>query len=184
MDVDCYIGEIRLWPVGRCPTDWHFCDGTALDVASYQALFALIGTTYGGDGVKTFKLPDLRGKVPVHKGQGAGLTNRVLGVSGGSTETTLTTANLPAHTHPANISTQAGTDTTPSSSLLLASVASGAPSGTDAMYQTDSGAGQALIAMDDTSITSVGGSVSHANVMPTMSINYIISLLGTFPTQA
>ncbi len=108
---DPFLGELRLFPYTFSPQGWAACDGQLLPISQNTALFSLLGTTYGGNGVTTFALPDLRGRVPVHQGQGPGLSDRTLGEQDGAEATTLTTAQLPAHTHlPAVSSAEASTN--------------------------------------------------------------------------
>ena len=97
---DPYIGEIRIFAGSFAPRDWHFCDGSAMSIADNDALFSLIGTTYGGDGEQTFNLPDLRGRLPIHHGAGTGLTPRTIGDVAGSERVTVLANQLPAHAHP------------------------------------------------------------------------------------
>ena len=94
-----YIGEIRLFSFPRIPTGWFACDGSLKPIAEYEVLYALLGTTFGGNGINTFGVPDLRGRVPVDMGRGTGLTPRIIGESSGSENVTLLTLNLPSHSH-------------------------------------------------------------------------------------
>ncbi len=177
---DGYIGEIRLWPGVRCPNDWHYCDGSTLAISTYQALYSVIGTAYGGDGQTTFALPDLRNRVPIHQGQGTGLTLRPLASTGGSTTVTLTTAQIPPHTHTmmvSNASTQ--TYSTPQSN---SSFASADPTLGLAFYGTI-GHGETLNAIGPATIQNAGGNQEHNNVMPSQALNFIICLNGIYPSQ-
>src|ERR1700730_17276494 len=103
-----FIGEIRMFAGNFAPAGWAFCDGSLQAISQNDALFNVIGTTYGGDGQTTFALPDLRGRVPIHMGQGSGLSNRIIGENGGTETVTLTPATLAAHTHPALCSSSGG----------------------------------------------------------------------------
>src|SRR5262245_26202423 len=105
---DPFIAEIKMFGGNFAPLGWATCDGQLLPISQYTALFSLLGTTYGGDGVTNFALPDLRGRVPMHPGQGPGLSPRTLGEKAGTETVTLTTAQLPAHNHAANCVTPAG----------------------------------------------------------------------------
>ena len=125
-----YIGEIMLVGFNFPPPDWLNCDGSLVSISQYDVLFSLIGTTYGGDGVNNFALPDLRGRAPIHLGTGPGLTNHPLGQAGGQENTTLTVSTLPTHTHGLNNSGAAATSNTPTG--LVPAV----PSGTDANGET------------------------------------------------
>jgi len=163
-----YVGSIRLFAGNFEPVGWMFCDGRLLPISEYDTLFNLIGTTYGGDGQSTFALPDLRSRVPVHQGSGAG-TSTVLGEAGGVEAVTLSVAQLPAHTHPQLVSS-----TTASSRSAVGGIPAGAPS--EAVWTT----GVATEASGQT--TSVGGSQPHDNMQPYLGINYIISLFGLYPS--
>jgi microcystin-dependent protein len=176
---DCFIGEIRLWPGLKCPTNWAICDGSSLAINANQVLYALIGVTYGGDGLTSFNLPDLRGRVPVGQGTGAAHgapTPRVFGKTGGAAKVVLTTDQLPLHSHSVSVSTAAATTTNPTGALLA-----GAATGYD-LYQSDL-TGQAMVELNTATIgTTTGGGLGHDNVMPTVNLNYIISLQGIYPT--
>jgi microcystin-dependent protein len=160
-----YIGEIRMFAGSFPPNGWMFCEGQLIPIAENDALFILLGTTYGGDGQETFGLPDLRGRVPVHRGNG--LTR---GEKAGTESVTLTTQQIPLHTHPALASADSGTSKFPSGLLLSRAAAD--------FYTTDM-APQPLNAQ---SIGPVGGSQPHENMQPYLCINFIISLFGIFPT--
>jgi len=167
-----FIGEIRMFGGNFAPQGWAFCDGQLLPIAENDALFALIGTTYGGDGQSTFALPDLRSRIPVHQGQGPGLSLRVIGSNGGSETVALTAAQLPMHSHRL-ASTFAATLGDPTGEAV-------ADTGAAAMY----GGGVANVAMDPAASVAAGGSQSHNNLMPYLGVSFIISLFGIFPSQA
>ncbi len=169
---DPFVGEIRMFGGNFAPAGWAFCDGSALSVFDYDVLFLLIGTTYGGDGQSTFKLPDLRGRIPIHQGTGAGLSSRILGEAAGSEIVTLTTGQLPIHTHAVAVNTSSATTGAPSSSVLLAQA------GVD-MYIADTPS----VDLSPQSVGNAGGSQPHANIQPFLCINFIISLFGIFPSQ-
>jgi microcystin-dependent protein len=162
-----YIGEIRLFGGNFAPSGWAFCDGSLLAIAENTALFALIGTTYGGDGASTFGLPDLRGRAVVGTGQGPGLSDYVIGQSGGAETVTLDVATMPAH----GLATSTATQTThrPGPAAALAA-------GTGGSY--------APAAAADTSLAPVGGGQPHENMPPFLVVTYIISLFGIFPSQS
>lgn len=165
-----YIGEIRLFAGTYAPQGWALCDGQLLSIADHDALFALIGTIYGGDGQASFALPDLRGRVPVHQGAGPGLTPRSIGEQGGSETVTLSATHLPVHTHALLASTDTAGLTTPGGArLATTSVAS---------YDT----APATTAMAAAAVSSAGGSQPHDNMAPTVALSYIISLYGIFPS--
>jgi microcystin-dependent protein len=181
---DAYVGEIRLFAGNYATENWHICDGSLLNIQAFPALYALIGTTYGGDGQTTFGLPDLRGRVPVGQGQGTNLTARVLGQKGGSSTVTLTQSQMPAHTHSFSASTV--TATTPT----LAASGSGfaTPISTGADGPVVAYAPSALVTsaenvnLGSNAISaSSGGGQPHNNLMPYEAINYIIAVQGLFP---
>lgn len=154
------------------PRGWAFCDGQLLAVSQNDALFSLLGTIYGGDGRTTFGLPDLRGRIPIHAGSGLGLTPRPLGQKSGIEQATLATAALPSHSHNVQVSTAVGTDNVPTDEYLGAS-----PNVRVFRPQPPN------VAMSADSITGVGGSQQHANVMPFLCINFIVALVGIYPSR-
>ena len=119
-----YIGEIRMFGFGRTPIGWQACDGSLLPISQYDALFALIGTTYGGDGQNTFAVPDLQGRLPIHQGQGQGLSNYVIGQRAGTESVTVLPTQMPAHSHVMVATTGASTAITPGPTLLPGTVSS------------------------------------------------------------
>lgn len=156
------------------PMDWALCDGSALQISAYDVLYSLIGTTYGGDGVTNFKLPDLRGRIPIHMGQGPGLSNRVLGSSFGTEQETLQTAHIPAHTHVISAggdgSTAAPAGNYPGNSVGFNLYAAATP---------DSVMNAAAVGM------SAGSAAQpHSNLMPTQCVNFIIALTGFYPQRS
>ncbi len=171
-----YVGEIRLFGGTFAPNGWMFCDGALLPISEYDTLFTLIGTTYGGDGQETFALPDLRGRVPMHQGQGPGLSQRVLGERSGTETVTLVPSQLPIHTHVATANSGAGSSAAPGNNVWAGN------SNTAALQFTASTASPAN--MNSASVSPVGGSQPHENRMPFVAVNYIISLFGVFPSQS
>ena len=167
-----YVGEIRLFAGNFAPNGWAFCDGQLLSIAENEVLFELIGTTYGGDGQVTYALPDLRGRVPVHQGQGPGLSSYVAGQAGGVENVTLTAGQMPAHTHGLRASTQAAKAADDQTNAYGAS--------TSANYY---GSGTPNVPMDAGTLANTGGGLPHGNVAPFTALNYIISLFGVFPSQ-
>ena len=168
-----FVGEIRMFAGNFAPRGWAFCDGQLLAVSQNDALFSLLGTIYGGDGRTTFGLPDLRGRIPLHQGQGPGLSSRRLGSKGGSENETLTTNQLASHTHDWNANTAAATGTAPQGKVLAA------PTSGVRLYRQvtqDNNAASTVIA-------NTGGSRSHTNLMPTLCINFIIALVGIYPSR-
>lgn len=179
--VDAVLGEIRPFAGNYAPEGWQLCAGQSLSVNEYQALFSLLGTRYGGNGVTTFNLPDLRGRLPVGQGQATGLTNRVAGQMGGASGVTLTEANMPAHTHSFSVSGTQGTSNAPSTGAALA-VPQAQPGGVIYAYAPP-GTGTAQTFADDTITTAQAGGQAHLNVMPFLAINYIIAVIGLYPTR-
>jgi microcystin-dependent protein len=164
-----YIGEIRLVGFNFAPNGWAFCNGQLLTITDNAALFALIGTTYGGDGQNTFALPNLQSRVIIHQ-QG---NNYVIGGNAGVELVTLTTSQLPIHNHAAECSSSAGSQSSPVGHLWAADAA-----GLTAEY-SNSQNGQ----MNPGAIGQSGGSQPHENRMPFLAMNYIIALFGIFPSQ-
>lgn len=181
---DAYLGEIKLFSGNYAPEGWCICDGSSLSIASYNALYSLLGTTYGGDGVTNFNLPDLRGRVPVGQGQGSGLGNRVLGEKNGSEQVSLSATHLPVHSHTWQVSTGNGSTNTPAANVMLAK-----PTGTTnaySLYRAPSESGLTTVAGPDDMITPAGASTntSHNNMMPSLALNYIICVTnGIFPQR-
>lgn len=164
-----YVGEIRMFAGNFNPAGWMFCEGQLLPISEYETLFNLIGTTYGGDGQSTFALPDLRGRIPVHMGDGY-----VLAETFGTETVTLTTSQIPAHSHPLIVSNNNGSVTNPSGGVLARNAA------TDG-YSDDTSGG--LVPLNPNSISAVGGSQPHDNMAPFICVSFIISLFGIFPSQ-
>lgn len=161
-----FVGEIRLFAGNFAPAGWMLCEGQLLPISENETLFVLIGTTYGGDGQSTFALPDMRGRLPLHAGNGF-----TLGEVAGTEEVTLTVSQIPSHTHQL---TAGGTATTqnPAGAAVAKGVASlyhAAPSG--------------LSSLSPAALQPLGGSQPHTNLQPSLCINFIISLFGIFPSQ-
>lgn len=166
-----YVGEIRMFGGNFAPVGWMLCQGQTLPISEHDTLFNLIGTTYGGDGQETFSLPDLQGRLPVHQGKGPGVTQTYIqGESFGVESVTLTSQQLPIHTHAFVASTGPGATTNPEGAVLASP-----PSVT--MFLR-SGPSTALPAP---MVGPYGGSQPHENRAPILVINYIISLFGVFP---
>lgn len=162
-----YVGEIRMFGGNFAPAGWMFCEGQLLPISENETLFQLIGTTYGGDGQETFALPDLRGRVPIHQGNGF-----ILAETGGAEEITLTVNQMPAHTHPFLATNTNGTATNPQNNLIGASTSS------VKMFISDA----PTVNMAAVAITPVGGSQPHTNFQPYLCVDFIISLFGIFPS--
>ncbi len=184
--MDSYIGSIWSFGFNYPPYGFAGCNGQLLQIAQYQALFSLIGTTYGGDGVNTFAVPNLQGRTPIGTGQGAGLPNYVLGQSGGSTSVTLTSANLPAHTHtvlsiatPVSTSNAALAD--PNGNYLAASGASGNTIAN--AYSTGTTPSVQMAALAAANTAPAGNGIPLDITSPYMAVNYCISLEGLYPQR-
>lgn len=180
---EAYLGEIRIFAGNYAPTGWLACDGQMLAVSTNQALFALLGTTYGGDGVNTFGLPNLQGRFAVGQGQGTGLTNRIVGQSFGQAAVTLTEANYPAHTH--TITADAAVQTTGCNAtghLWGQSM----PNGTGGVgAYVDGATNPALVSMASQGLSSSGGgNQAHNNVQPYTVFTMIIATEGIYPQHA
>ena len=167
-----YVGEIRMFAGNFAPNGWMFCEGQTLPIAENEVLFQLIGTTYGGDGEETFNLPNLASRVPIHMGTGPDGVTYQIGEAAGVESVTLSTQQIPIHTHQLIASTAIGTANTPSGNITSQSVSV-------KMYIAEQGGANA----NANSITPVGGSQPHENCQPFLCINYIISLFGVFPSQ-
>lgn len=172
-----YIGEIRMFAFGRATPNWQACDGSLLPISEFDALFALIGTTYGGDGQTTFGVPDLRGRLPIHQGQGPGLSNYIIGQRAGTETVTVLPTQMPAHTHTLVTTSGAASALTPANTLLPGSVSG------DTFYVSDI-TGATVLAMSAQSTSIAGGSQPHENCMPTLTVQYCIATFGIFPSQA
>jgi microcystin-dependent protein len=167
-----YVGEIRMFGGNFAPAGWAFCDGSLLPISEYETLFQLILNTYGGDGQQTFAVPDLRGRLPIHMGQGPGLSSYVIGQSGGTESVTLIANQIPAHNHLLMVSGTAATASSPQSNMLA--------NATPNLYLRDTPSG----AMSNASINLTGGNQAHENMMPYLCVSFIISLFGIFPSQS
>jgi microcystin-dependent protein len=162
-----YVGEIRMFAGNFAPSGWMLCEGQLLPISENETLFQLIGTTYGGDGQSTFALPDLRGRLPIHQGNGFNLAH-----TGGAEEVTLTINQIPAHSHALLASATVANDRTPTSNI---------PAQTGTFDGFQSAAPNAFMATE--SIGAFGGSQPHTNFQPYLCTNFIISLFGIFPSQ-
>ena len=169
-----YIGEIRMFGGNFAPVGWALCDGSLMQVSENEALFSVLGTIYGGDGRTTFALPDLRGRVPIHYGNGPGLTNRSIGTKQGAESITLASNQIPGHTHTWEASTTTADQTTLSGHIL------GSTTSVDIYEQNLSNPVQ----MSSEAIAAHSGNNStHPNLMPYLVVNFIIALVGLIPSQ-
>ncbi|MGH1541826.1 MAG: phage tail protein [Arenicella sp.] len=167
-----FIAEIRIFAGNFAPRGWAFCDGQLLPVSQNTALFSLIGTTYGGDGRSTTALPNMQGNTPMHPGRGPGLTSRRLGERGGTEMVTLAETQMPSHTHTLSASEEDGTQGNPATNTLPGA-------GVD-MYSPPSN----LTSMSSQMLPETGGSQSHNNLQPFLAINFIIALVGLYPSRS
>jgi microcystin-dependent protein len=168
-----FLGEIRMFGFTFAPQGWALCDGQLLPISQNAALFDLLGTTYGGDGTTTFALPNLQSRVPIHLGQGAGLSHYWAGKAGGTETVTLATAHMPRHTHSVKASSSAATSETPEGSAL-------AQSGSD-IYTAQP---DTSTVMNANMLGATGGSAPHDNIQPYLAVNFCIALIGIFPAQS
>lgn len=170
-----FLSEIRMFGGNFAPRGWATCNGQILAISTNTALFSLLGTNYGGNGTTTFGLPDMRGRFPMHQGNGAGLTPRVVGEQGGETNVLLTSAEMAQHTHPisgAVIANSTSTATPSNTSLFTTS----APNALYAITPVN-------VFLAPQSISLQGGSLPHNNLQPYLTVNFIIALGGVFPTR-
>lgn len=170
---DPFLGEVRMFAGNFAPVGWEFCNGQLLGIAENDALFSLLGTTYGGDGQVTFGLPDLRGRTPIHQGNGAGLTPRTLGEVTGTEAVTLTSAQVPSHFHPVHATSGVGTTADPTG-------ASWAAASTGEKQYTQ---GAPNVFMAASATTAGGGGLPHENMAPFQAVSFIIALQGIYPSQ-
>lgn len=166
-----FVGEIRMFAGNFAPRGWAFCDGQLLAVSQNDALFSLLGTIYGGDGRTTFGLPDMRGRLPIHAGDGPGLSPRRLGAKAGAENVTLTVNQMPSHGHPFQGTASPATSRDPVGN-------SPAEAQADA-YVEDLSA----FPLASQAVTATGGSQSHTNMMPYLCVNFIVALVGIYPSR-
>lgn len=177
---DQFVAEIRMFGCNFAPKYWAFCNGQLLPISQNTALFSLLGTVYGGNGVSTFALPNLQGSVPVQQGQGPGLSNWDLGQQSGSDTVTLIASEMPSHTHALQASATDATTPNPAGNRIgQGKYNSGAQRGLIASYQTTA----PNVTMADTALQPAGGSQPHNNLMPYLAMNYCIALQGIFPPR-
>jgi microcystin-dependent protein len=168
-----FVGEIRMFGFGFAPQGWAQCNGELLAINQNQALFSLLGTTYGGDGTTTFALPDLRSRVPVGQGQGPGLSSYAEGQAGGAETVTLAATQMPGHTHPVKASSSAAGSDQPGGRALAR------PASHIYTAKPDSST-----VMNPDMIGDAGGSQPHDNVQPYLAVNFCIALFGIFPSRS
>jgi microcystin-dependent protein len=173
-----FVGQIISVGFNFAPQGWFFCDGKTYPIAEYETLYALLGTTYGGDGVATFGVPDLRGRTPLCMGTGKGLSSYVQGQLLGREEITLTAANTPLHTHTVALSVGSATTATPATGYTVGTNVQGAING----FYAAGPASQPL--SGGTFKANTNGGLPHENRQPYLTLNYIIAWSGVFPSQS
>lgn len=176
------LGEIRAFGGNFAPVGWNMCDGSLLQISEYNALYALIGTTYGGDGNTTFAVPDLRGRSLLSQGRAPSGTTYVLAQKAGTETITLTTAQMPAHTHSVLATSGNATAQSPANAFLAKTVNVPTPAASANLYIAPTATGVVQSPLANNSITSAGGSQPHDNRMPVIAISYIIALVGVYPS--
>jgi len=167
-----FVGEIRMFAGSFAPNGWAFCDGALVSISANETLYSLIGTTYGGDGQSTFALPNLSSRIPIHAGQGPTQTY-VLGQNGGAESVVLTANQLPIHNHVFSASNDPSTSLIPTNNVV-----------STPLNITPYFAGNASVALNSQSLSPIGGSQLHDNMMPFLCVNFIISLFGIYPSQS
>lgn len=165
-----YVGEIRMFAGNFNPVGWEFCDGQQMPISENETLFQLIGTTYGGDGQETFNLPNLQSRIPLHMGNGPSGQTYQIGEMAGVESVTLTTQQIPVHTHPFLVAGQAGTQKNAGGNVIGTGIT---------VYRPQ----PATVPFSPNAVSPAGGSQPHENMQPYLCINYIISLFGIFPSQ-
>ncbi|MCR9121897.1 MAG: tail fiber protein [Phyllobacteriaceae bacterium] len=170
-----FVAEIRIFAGNFAPRGWAFCDGQLLPISQNTALFSLIGTTYGGDGRSTTALPNMQGRVPMHPGRGPGLTSRRLGQRGGVEMVTLSEAQMPQHTHTMMSDGFPGSFQVPAANRGMARSSGGFA------YHSNSSAN--IVNMADAVLETTGGSQAHNNLQPFLVMNFIIALVGLYPSR-
>jgi microcystin-dependent protein len=179
---DSFIGQIMMFAGGYAPRNFAFCNGQTLAIAQNQALFSVLGTTYGGNGVSTFTLPDLRSRLPMHCGQGSGLSNYALAQTHGAASVALTTDQMPQHTHTLNATQEIASATVISNTVLPGQPSAGKPPD----FYASQGSGQPGLTshkLHANACSNVGGSQAHTNLMPSLGISFVICLSGIFPSR-
>lgn len=173
---DAFIGEIRILPFTFAPRDWAWCDGQEIPIQQHQALYAVISTIYGGNGSTTVGLPNLKGRMPLHPGKGAGLSPRRLGQWGGASDITLDVAEIPSHSHQVHVDWAAGQARQPNGGFV-------AGDAKNPLYKSDPGPAT-LVPMSPYVLATAGGGKPHVNLQPTLALNFCICLDGDFPSRS
>ncbi len=171
---DFYVGEIRMFTGNFAPVDWAFCDGQLLPIQGNEMLYSVLDVHYGGDGVNTFGLPDMRGRIPVHQGRGINLTNRTLGEKFGVERATLSVDQIPSHTHVLLASSTSATSKTPEHTVLAT---------TNENFYDDGTQTPKITQLDAGAVDNTGSNQMHSNIQPYLCLNFIISLKGIYPSR-
>jgi microcystin-dependent protein len=174
-----FVGTIFMTGANFAPYGWQLCQGQLISISENDVLYTLLGTAYGGDGVQTFGLPDLRGRVAINQGTGPGLSAYVMGQKSGSEQVTMTTNTMPSHTHLLNVTSNAATTNTPSTSVFISSAALGVGGAALDVYSTNAGSAQ----LAPSTIGANSGGLPFSIIQPVLTVNYIIALFGVYPTQ-
>jgi microcystin-dependent protein len=180
---DQFLAEIRIFAGNFAPFGWAFCDGQILSISQNAALFSLLGTTYGGNGQSNFALPNLQGSAPMHQGQGAGLSFRDLGETGGEQTVMLLSSEMPAHSHTLSATTTTGTTATSTNNQLALATAGGGKTSAANIVNSYSSAA-ANTPLNSSGLSTVGGNLPHNNMMPYLGLTFIIALQGIFPARS
>jgi len=176
-----FLGEIRMFAGNFAPKGWQFCNGQTLNISQYSALFSLLGTTYGGNGVQTFQLPNLQGRIPVGEGNGTGLTPRVIGEVAGSENVTILQTSMPLHNHQVMVSSVKASVGAIGSGVLPGAMVGGLAG---EFYALNTGTPAPTFgSLMNGSLAPTGGNQPHANVMPSLCVSFIIAMVGLFPTR-
>jgi len=176
-----FVAEIRIFPFNFAPVGWALCQGQLLPISQYAAVFSLLGTNYGGNGQSTFGLPNFQGIVPMHWEQGPGLSNYVVGETGGTQNVTLLTTQLPSHNHALSATSASGTLKTSNGNQLAAGLAgSKQASSSSRIYSTN----PPTVNLIPQSVSQTGGNLPHNNMMPYLTLNFCIALQGVYPSRS
>lgn len=179
--MDPFIGEIKMVGFNFAPNGWALCNGQLLAIAQNQALFSLLGTTFGGDGVRTFGLPNLQSRVPIHQGQGQGLSPYSMGQVGGAENVTLLQNQMPMHNHLVGVNNTLGTASDPTNAILAKPYTGEVRNPTAVpAYSSASATGN----LSANAVSQTGGNQPHANIQPYLCVNFIIALQGIFPSRS
>lgn len=177
---DPFVGEIRCFGFNFAPKGWAFCNGALQPISQNTALFSLLGTTYGGDGRSTYALPDLQGRVPIHSGQGPGLTDYLRGESGGVETVSLLVSEMPAHNHPFSGTSASANDKRPKTGSALAQTTKAGPISPGDNYYAVPGT---LASLNPSTVLPTGSGLPHNNMQPYLTLNFCIALQGIFPPR-